>query len=103
MEPHCVDSSSNFNELFASKAKDRSLNKIFLLPLAGNRTRASRVAGENSTTEQPERFGGIPSVFIEEFYYQFTFICSLVFRWLYGVLQGQYLLSLCLNYTRRGY
>ena len=28
---------------------------MFLLPLAGNRTQASRVAGENSTTEPPER------------------------------------------------
>ena len=28
---------------------------MFLLPLAGNRTRASRVPGENSTTEPPER------------------------------------------------
>ena len=43
------------------------------------------------------------SVFIEEFYFQFTFICSLVFRCLFGVLQGQYLLSLYLNYTRRGH
>ena len=32
------------------------------LALAGNRTRASRVAGENSTTEPPVPFDGVPSV-----------------------------------------
>ena len=70
--------------IFCVQAKqkfDRSLNKIFFLALAGNRIRASRVAGENSITEQPVRFGGIPSFFIEEFYYQSTLIYSLVFRW----------------------
>ena len=30
-----------------------------LLALAGNRTRASRVAGENSTTEPPVPFDGV--------------------------------------------
>ena len=42
---------------------ERVLDKNFrLLALAGNRTRASRVAGENSTTEPPVPFDGVPSV-----------------------------------------
>ena len=42
---------------------ERVLDKNFrLLGLAGNRTRASRVAGENSTTEPPVPFDGVPSV-----------------------------------------
>ena len=43
--------------------KQRVLDKNFrLLALAGNRTRASRVAGENSTTEPPVPFDGVPPV-----------------------------------------
>ena len=43
--------------------RERVLDKHFrLLALAGNRTRASRVAGENSTTEPPVPFDGVPSV-----------------------------------------
>ena len=42
---------------------ERVLDKHFrLLALARNRTQASRVAGENSTTEPPVPFDGVPSV-----------------------------------------
>ena len=45
------------------RERERVLDKHFrLLALAGNRTRASRVAGENSTTEPPVPFDGVPSV-----------------------------------------
>ena len=45
------------------KQTERVLDKNFrLLALAGNRTRATRVAGENSTTEPPVPFDGVPSV-----------------------------------------
>ena len=45
------------------RERERVLDKnIGLLALAGNRTRASRVAGENSTTEPPVPFDGVPSV-----------------------------------------
>ena len=44
--------------------KRESFGQKFSTPfaLAGNRTRASRVAGENSTTEPPVPFDGVPSV-----------------------------------------
>ena len=46
---------------------ERVLDKNFrLLAVAGNRTRASRVAGENSTTEPPVPFDGVPSVLIKK-------------------------------------
>ena len=45
------------------RERERVLDKHFrLLALAGNRTRASRVAGENSTTEPPVPFDGVPTV-----------------------------------------
>ena len=45
------------------RKRERVLDKNFrLLALAGNRTRAFRVAGENSTTEPPVPFDGVPSV-----------------------------------------
>ena len=45
------------------RERERVFGKHFrLLALAGNRTRASRVAGENSTTEPPVPFDGVPSV-----------------------------------------
>ena len=45
------------------REKERVLDKNFrLLALARNRTRTSRVAGENSTTEPPVPFDGVPSV-----------------------------------------
>ena len=45
------------------RERERVLDKHFrLLALAGNRTRASRVAGENSTTEPPVPFDGVPPV-----------------------------------------
>ena len=45
------------------RERERVLDKHFRrLALAGNRTRASRVAGENSTTEPPVPFDGVPTV-----------------------------------------
>ena len=45
------------------RERERVLDKHFrLLALAGNRNRASSVAGENSTTEPPVPFDGVPSV-----------------------------------------
>ena len=45
------------------RERERVLDKHFRrLALAGNRTRASRVAGEYSTTEPPVPFDGVPTV-----------------------------------------
>ena len=53
----------NNNNKNRERERKRVLDKNFrLLALAGNQTRASRVAGENSTTEPPVLFGGVPSV-----------------------------------------
>ena len=54
---------ANWKKKTTTTTNRRVLDKNFrLLALAGNRTRASRVAGENSTTEPPVPFDGVPSV-----------------------------------------
>ena len=56
--------SNNNNNKTERERKIESFGQKFStsFALAGNRTRASRVAGENSTTEPPVPFDGVPSV-----------------------------------------